>query len=426
MQNKVRVYIYGHHLKYMSKVITVAAPKQSINTEIKLVSSKSESNRALIINAVADNKCTLYNLSEARDTRTMLRLLTEKSDTLDVLDAGTTMRFLTALTSLGLKEGHKILTGTARMCERPIGILADALVELGANISFMKVAGYPPLEIQPFTGQKTNHIQIRGDVSSQYISALVMSAPLLPQGLELELTGKISSRPYIEMTLSLMSHFGVKTYWKENTIVVEAGQAYTANEYTIESDWSGASYWYSIVALSKDAKIELLGLKENSLQGDSAIVGIAAKMGVKSTFTKSGVLLESIPAEKEIDIDFSHCPDIAQTIAVIAAAKNIKVSMTGLESLRIKETDRITALQNELGKFNATMLETVADTFVIDGSKFQLNKTPIATYDDHRMAMAFAPLAILSDVIIDDPEVVVKSYPSYWNDLKHAGFTITE
>ena len=410
----------------MSKVITVAGPKQPINTAIRLVSSKSESNRALIINAVANNKCTLHNLSEARDTRTMLRLLTEKSDILDVLDAGTTMRFLTALTSLGLKEGKRVLTGTARMCERPIGILADALVELGADISFVKETGYPPLDIKPFSGQKTKHIKIRGDVSSQYISAVVMSAPLLPQGLELELTGKISSLPYIEMTLSLMAHFGVKTYWKENIIVVEAGQAYTANEYTIESDWSGASYWYSIVALSKDAKIELLGLKENSLQGDSAIVEIASKMGVKSTFTANGVLLESIPAEKEIAIDFSNCPDIAQTIAVIAAAKNIKVSMTGLESLRIKETDRITALQNELAKFNATMLETRNETFTIDGSLFQLNKTPIATYDDHRMAMAFAPLAVLSDIVIEHPEVVVKSYPSYWDDLKQAGFGITE
>ncbi len=373
----------------MSNTIVVSHPTGQIDTKIKLVSSKSESNRSLIINAVAGNKCQLDNLSEARDTRTMLRLLTNNEHTLDVLDAGTTMRFLTAYTALGIKEGERVMTGTPRMCERPIGLLVDALRELGADITYLKNEGYPPLQLKPFKGQQTSLLKIRGDVSSQYISALVMVAPLLPEGLKLELTGKISSRPYIEMTLDLMKHFGVKTHWEENTIVVPKGQQYTANQYTIESDWSGASYWFSIVALAKDAKIEVLGLKENSLQGDSAIVKIAEQLGVKSEFTKDGILLTKGTHVAETHIDFSHCPDIAQTVAVIAAAKKMKVSMTGLESLRIKETDRIQALQNELGKFGATMNEIEPDKFLVDGTNFKLNETPIDTYDDHRMAIEY-------------------------------------
>ncbi len=407
----------------MQESIIVSRPKGKIKASIKLVSSKSESNRALIIKAVSGNSCILHNLSEARDTQTMLRLLSSNEQLLDVIDAGTTMRFLTAY--FALSGADKILTGTARMCERPIGILVDALRTLGAQIEYLNKDGYPPIKIQPFQFSGHNHLQIKGDVSSQYISAILMSSVLLPEGIKLELTGKISSRPYIEMTLDLMRHFGVNSYWEGENVIVVPKQAYITNEYTIESDWSGASYWFSIVGLSEDAEIELIGLKENSLQGDSAIVKIMDELGVKAVFNHNGVVLTRKTAAKEAFIDFSDCPDLAQTVVAFAAAKGISLRIKGLESLRIKETDRITALQNEIGKYGATMTETSEQGYfeVKSSNQVVINSSiHIATYDDHRMAMAFAPLAMLGDITIQHPEVVQKSYPGYWNDLKAAGF----
>jgi 3-phosphoshikimate 1-carboxyvinyltransferase len=404
----------------MSEKVLVSKPSTPIYTKIRLSSSKSESNRALIINAVSGNKCVLHNLSDARDTQTMQRLLLSGDKTLDVLDAGTTMRFLVALKAL--KGENRIMTGTERMCERPVKILVDALRTLGAEVDYLGKEGYPPLEIKGFV-PKTNRVQIQGDVSSQYISALLMSSPLLPNGLELELTGKVASRPYIEMTLDLMKHFGMSHVWKGNTIKV-AKQDYTANEYTIESDWSGASYWFSIVALAEEAEIELLGLKQNSLQGDSAIVQIMDSFGVASTYTKEGVLLKKKENKKEVTIDFSDCPDLAQTVVACAAAKGISLKMKGIESLRIKETDRIAALQNELLKFNARLNELGEGWFEVVPSVQIPSQVQIETYDDHRMAMAFAPLAFVADLDILEPHVVRKSYPGYWDDLKKAGFEI--
>lgn len=408
----------------MQDSIIVSSPKAKIKASIKLVSSKSESNRALIINAVSGHRCTLDNLSEARDTQTMMRLLKSEDQLLDVIDAGTTMRFLTAYSALS--GADKILTGTARMCERPIGILIEALRTLGAQVDYLGKEGFPPIKILPFTYSGIKHVQIKGDVSSQYISAILMSSPFLPDGIELELTGKISSRPYIEMTLDLMRHFGVKSFWKDDNVIVVPKQEYIANQYTIESDWSGASYWFSIVGLSEDAEIELIGLKEHSLQGDSAIVKIMNELGVKAVFNQSGVLLSRKAAVKEAYIDFSDCPDLAQTVVAFAAAKGIKLQMKGLESLRIKETDRIAALQNEISKFGASMIElSQSGVFeVIPSDNVQIDpKISIETYDDHRMAMAFAPLAMLGDITIQHPHVVQKSYPGYWNDLIQAGFS---
>ena len=377
----------------------------------------------MIINAVSGNKCTLHNLSEARDTQTMQRLLASNDATLDVIDAGTTMRFLTAFTAISKRE--TIMTGTPRTCERPIGILAEALKSIGCDINYLQKEGFPPLNIKPYTGKLKNKITMQGDVSSQYISAVLMNAPLFEDGLIVELTGKIASRPYLDMTLVLMSHFGVQHEWVNNEIHIAGGQQYKVQEYTIESDWSGASYWYSIVALAdENTSIELLGLKENSLQGDSVLVEIMQPLGVKSTFNERGVVLTKIPHQKEVSIDFTHCPDIAQTLSVIAAAKNIKLSLSGLESLRIKETDRIYAIQTELAKFGASMNEAEEGVFVVESDSFKIDNQIVDTYDDHRMAMAFAPLALVGEVIIEEPDVVKKSYPGYWNDLKSVGFSI--
>lgn len=400
----------------------------TIHCQVTPPASKSESNRVLIIDALTGLKSNLENLSNARDTQTMIRLLRSNEEVLDVIDAGTTMRFLTAYLSITGQE--KTLTGTKRMCERPIKLLVDALKTLGANIEYKDKEGYPPLAIKKFDKEKvkTNHLRIKGDVSSQYITALLMIAPVLPNGLELELEGKIGSRPYIEMTLSLMKHFGVNSEWRENKISISA-QSYQPATYKVESDWSAASYWYSIVALAREAKIEILGYHKNTFQGDSAIVQIMENLGVKSIFTEKGILLEKKPEEvRSFSHDFTHCPDLAQTIAVVCAAKGIECTMTGLESLRIKETDRIAAIQNELRKFGSDLIETVPNLeFKIPGRSdkdlFKVEGQSVATYKDHRMAMAFAPLALAGPLTIENPDVVEKSYPHFWDDLKIAGFT---
>jgi 3-phosphoshikimate 1-carboxyvinyltransferase len=406
----------------MQEFLKIKKHPGKVHCSVTPPSSKSESNRVLIIDALTGFKSDLQNLSNARDTQTMIRLLNSEDHVLDVIDAGTTMRFLTAY--LAFKGQTRVLTGTKRMCERPIKLLVDALKTLGAGIGYLEKEGFPPIEIEIFEKNRvlTNQLKIKGDVSSQYITALLMIAPSLPKGLELELEGKIGSRPYIEMTLSLMKQFGVSAEWKDNIIKITP-QAYKPATYKVESDWSAASYWYSIAALSTDAKIEILGYKKESLQGDSIIAKIMEKLGVSSTFSDKGILLQKTKSEKSIEQDFTHCPDLAQTIAVICAAKGIECTMTGLESLRIKETDRIAALQNELRKFGSDLIEVEKNSkFKIQNSKFYVSGQTVATYKDHRMAMAFAPLALLGDIIIEHPEEVAKSYPHYWDDLKVAGF----
>jgi 3-phosphoshikimate 1-carboxyvinyltransferase len=399
----------------------ILVKKQSggIKEKIRLASSKSESNRALIINALSGFGGELKNLSTARDTQTMIRLLKSEDAVADVLDAGTTMRFLTAY--FAVTNQSKTMTGTPRMCERPIGILVDALRSIGCEIDYLGKEGYPPTQLKGFSEQKDNEISIRGDVSSQYISALLMISPMLPIGLTINLLGEIGSIPYITMTIKQMEAFGVKVRadWDNKKLSVEP-QIYQTTSYQIESDWSGASYWYSIVALAEnpDVEIELLGLKENSLQGDSVIVNIMSELGVKSTFTADGVLLQKTEANNSFRWDFTDCPDLAQTVAVVLVAKKIKGFFTGLESLKIKETDRVLALQNELAKIGGMLEEVEAKKKYEVSSVGNWTETPtFETYDDHRMAMAFAPLAMISDVIIVEPGVVAKSYPSYWEDL---------
>jgi 3-phosphoshikimate 1-carboxyvinyltransferase len=385
---------------------------------IPLPSSKSESNRALVIDALTAGKNTLTNLAEARDTQTMIRLLQTNPAVFDVLDAGTTMRFLTAF--VAVTNQQKVMTGTPRMCQRPIGILVDALRSLGAEIHYLGTEGYPPLAVQGLARQLTEKIQIRGDVSSQYISAILMIAPLLPLGLKLELEGKVGSRTYIEMTLELMAQFGIVYSWEGNTIQIQP-QSYQPSHFAVESDWSGASYWFSLLACADSGSFFLKGLKEKSLQGDAAIVEIMAHLGIRSTFQEGGLLLEKQVVTGLKSWDFTHCPDLAQTVAVTCAILGQNALFTGLESLRIKETDRILALQQELAKFHAELREISPDTFQVIPSVTMPRRVQIHTYEDHRMAMAFMPLVTKTELWIEDPEVVNKSYPSFWKQVDQAG-----
>lgn len=376
----------------------------------------------LIINALANGGSALHNLSDANDTQLMQRLVNSTAEEIDVEDAGTTMRFLTAYFTVSNKS--KVMTGSHRMKERPIGILVNALRSLGAEIDYLGVDGYPPHRLKGFKKQLTRSIKIRGDVSSQYISALMMVGPTLPFGLSLELEGKIGSRPYIEMTASLMKQFGVSADFTGNKITIEP-QLYKPTAYTVESDWSGASYWYSFTALAKTAEVTLPRISLNSLQGDRAIADIAEHFGVNSTSgANNTITLTKTDSKNELHWDFTHCPDLAQTVAVICAAKGIKGFFTGLESLRIKETDRIAALQNELRKIGADLIEDDAAHWRLIPTASLPAKASFNTYKDHRMAMAFAPLATLMDEVeIENPAVTRKSYPTFWDDVKGFGFS---
>ncbi len=407
-------------------MISLKAASKSIKGTIPIAASKSESNRALIIQALCDSPFELHNLSSARDTQTMIRLLESEGHVLDVIDAGTTMRFLTAYFSAVGRD--QILTGTPRMCKRPIGILVDALRSLGAEIEYWKQEGYPPLHIISKGDRMVGgELTISGSVSSQFITALLLIGPTLKGGLTLHLEGNIASKPYISMTLGLMEYFGVKAEWNDRIIRVPEKE-YQPREYTIESDWSAASYWYSMVALAENAEIKLLGLRDHSLQGDSHIAKLMESFGVKTTYQEDGILLTktNVFSGKELDIDFYKTPDLAQTIAVVSAATGLPVRMKGLETLRIKETDRILALQNELGNFNVSMSSEDDVHFTVKGD-FSTSFKPVETYEDHRMAMAFAPLIMVQDeLMIKEPEVVKKSYPEFWEHLELVGVTITE
>lgn len=403
----------------MSK-LALHHPTRLLQGQVPLESSKSESNRALIIQALAQGGIELEHLSAARDTQTLIRLLKSKEEVLDVLDAGTTMRFLVAYCAA---TGRKaVLTGTPRMQQRPIAILAEALRKLGTRIAYLGKEGYPPLRIEGFE-QTCREVSVRGDVSSQYISALLMAGPYMPQGLRLTLEGEVASKPYIDMTLQLMGRFGVHGRWEGQTIDLPA-QRYQPGAYAVESDWSGASYWYSMVALTRQAEVKLLGLREDSLQGDKAIVEIMERLGVASVFDADGVRLQKVARASRLDYDFSHCPDLAQTVAVLCAALELPARLTGLKSLRIKETDRIAALQAELAKFGVEVTVEGDDAMQLPGTPIRPARQPICTYDDHRMAMAFAPLALLYTIELEEPEVVAKSYPTFWDHLRLMGFNL--
>lgn len=415
----------------MNSYLVIPKCSRLVGTASQLSSSKSISNRALILKALSGNQSVVSNLSDARDTQLMMAALANAEKTIDVKDAGTTMRFLTAYFALTGK--NKILTGTARMKERPIGLLVDALRKLGATIDYIEQEGFPPIEVKGFKQQPTNQIEIPGNISSQYISALMMTAPLLHQGLTISLMGNVGSVPYILMTAELMKEFGVACAidWKKGIIEI-LHQSYQSTQYTVEADWSSASYWFGFTALAKEAEITLPNISEKSLQGDRVIVEIMDKLGVLSTFKDGSLHLSKKESVQQLIWDFKDCPDLAQTVFPVCAAKGIRGEFTGLESLRIKETDRIAALQNELAKLGAKLTEPSTGNWKLEtrnhkpasGIQQPATELTIHTYHDHRMAMGFAPWATLMDLKIEAPEVVNKSYPRFWEDMKGVGFEI--
>ncbi|KAA6349286.1 3-phosphoshikimate 1-carboxyvinyltransferase [termite gut metagenome] len=392
-----------------------------IKTITRLPSSKSISNRVLIINALAKGGHTPQNLSDSDDTRVMIEALNGETEVIDIMAAGTAMRFLTAY--LSVTPGTHIITGTERMQQRPIQLLVNALQELGAQIEYIRNEGFPPLRItgRELTGKE---ICLQGNISSQYISALLMIAPVLKNGLQLHLTGEIISRPFIRLTLELMKEFGIELSEDSPADISIKPQSYRSVPFTVESDWSAASYWYQIVALSNVAEVELPELFRNSCQGDSRGMEIFARLGVETVFTNQGVVLRKTSARIEkLEENFMDIPDLVQTFAVTCALLNIPFCFTGLQSLKIKETDRITALIVELGKLGYLLQEKNENILIWNGERKESPSRPIiATYEDHRMAMAFAPAAIrCPDMRIADPHVVTKSYPCYWEDLKKSG-----
>ncbi|WNJ19231.1 3-phosphoshikimate 1-carboxyvinyltransferase [Pontibacter sp. G13] len=407
-------------------MISLTAAQRRLNARIALPASKSESNRALIIKGLSKEPIELLNLASARDTQTMIRLMESEGHVLDVIDAGTTMRFLTAF--MAAQGRDQILTGTPRMCKRPIGILVDALRSLGAEIQYWKQEGYPPLHIvSKGTQMEGGEIEIAGNVSSQFISAILMISPTLKQGVKLHLTGDISSRPYIDMTRGLMSHFGVESHWEGATIVVPE-QSYQGGTLTIESDWSAASYWYSMLSIATEGEVFLEGLKSNSWQGDRGISDIMVHFGIQTQFEEGGIRLTKIPMEDPqglLEWDFTKTPDLAQTMAVVSAATGKPIKMSGLHTLRVKETDRIEALKEQLAKFQVDFL-VEGDTATVRKQAI-FTEALIETYDDHRMAMAFSPLVYkFGKLQLDDPEVVQKSYPEFWQHLASAGVATQE
>ena len=405
--------------------IKVTAPAK-IHTTIQLPSSKSISNRALIINALGNGTHHPENLSDCDDTRVMIRALNDDKETIDIMAAGTAMRFLTAY--LSVTPGTRIITGTERMQQRPIQVLVNALRELGADIEYVANDGFPPLRI---TGRelRKDTISLPGNVSSQYISALLMIAPVLTNGLTIRLTGDIISRPYINLTLQLMNDFGVRAEWTDDHRLKVEPQAYHSTPFYVESDWSAASYWYQIVALSKEAEVTLPGLFKDSYQGDSQVAGIFRSLGVETIYKDKAVILKKNGKSVErLDYDFINQPDLAQTFVVTCALLNIPFRFSGLQSLKIKETDRMAALITEMRKLGYILHETDGAVLSWEGERCTTEEHPaIDTYEDHRMAMAFAPTCLaLPEILINNPQVVSKSYPRYWEDLRQAGFIIKE
>ena len=426
--------IFAIRTRYIDmKQYRLTAPCR-LEATISLPASKSISNRALIIYALSGGKNMPSNLSDCDDTEVIINALRNMPEEIDIKAAGTAMRFMTAY--LSVMEGTHILTGTERMKHRPISILVDALRKLGANIEYVGTEGYPPLRI---TGQSLNGglLEIPGNVSSQYISALLMTAPMLKEGMTLHLLGDIISRPYIDLTLWMMGEFGADAEWFSNDTIVVKPQPYKSRDYFIESDWSGASYWYEMMALCADkrSEVKLTGLMDGSKQGDSTTRYIFSLLGVKTQFeSKQAGIAQTVTLKQngrcvpKLEYDFINAPDLAQTFVVTCAAKGIPFHFKGLSTLKIKETDRIEALKTEMRKLGYVLQDHNNSELIWDGERCDPTfEQGIDTYEDHRMALAFAPYAFLHDkLIINNPQVVTKSYPHYWEDLRLAGFTIEE
>ena len=397
-------------------------PTAVLHHQLNITGSKSESNRLLVLQALFP-QLEVVNLSNADDVKAMLSALGSTDPLKDIHHAGTTMRFLTAY--YATSEGQTVsITGSQRMQERPIGILVEALRQLGASLSYEKKEGYPPLRIE---GKKieTTEVQLPASVSSQYISALMLVAPRLEKGLEIVLEGTITSVPYIKMTQALLERVGIKTQFEGNRIQIATFQGkMDAQTLVVESDWSSASYFYSMVALASEAKIELTSYRKDSLQGDAVLQDLYRELGVSTHFTEKGIVLEKItnftPPEK-VAFDLVNAPDLAQTIAVSCAGLGVGCDLTGLHTLKIKETDRLVALEKELTKLGAVICVTEDSLHLESGAELK-SQIAIATYQDHRMALAFAPLALKVPIVIEEAMVVTKSYPDYWRDLEALGF----
>ena len=405
--------------------ITLQKSTIAKQSSIQITGSKSESNRLLLLKALYP-EISLDNVSNSDDSNLMTNALSTDSDVVDIHHAGTAMRFLTAYFSV--QEGREVtLTGSKRMKERPIEVLVEALQELGADISYVENKGFPPIKIK---GKKLTKykVSLKANVSSQYISALLLIASKLENGLELTLEGEITSVPYIKMTLSLLEEIGVESSFNENVITVKPA---TRNQHPhrliVESDWSSASYYFSMVAISEvGTEITLSSYKENSLQGDSVLAAIYKHFGVSTVFNDHKVTLKKEFSNLEpLTLNLKNAPDIAQTIAVTCFALGMSCDLTGLHTLKIKETDRLVALKNEIEKLGGQV--DITDKSLHLATSNTINElVSIATYHDHRMAMAFAPMALKTAIIIEDAEVVSKSYPSFWEDLKSVGFKITK
>jgi len=404
-----------------------------LNANIQLPASKSVSNRALIIYALSGGYKLPQNLSDCDDTEVIINAIRYMPEVIDIKAAGTAMRFMTAY--LSVMRGTHVITGTDRMKHRPIRVLVDALRKLGADIKYVGEEGFPPLRI---TGRKLTGglLEIPGNVSSQFISALLMIGPVLEEGLELRLTGNIISRPYIDLTLWMMREFGADADWSAGDTISVKPQPYKNRDYVIENDWSGASYWYEMVALSsdRDATVQLSGLMDGSKQGDSVVKYIFSLLGVKTKFeTSKKEGLQTVTLQRSgrcvprLEYDFVNSPDLAQTVVVACCAKGVPFHFRGLSTLKIKETDRIEALKKELLKLGYVLKDFNGSELVWDGTRCNpLKQAVIDTYEDHRMALSFAPLSLQQPIVINNPQVVTKSYPRFWDDLKSAGFEISE
>ncbi len=406
------------------ELIRPAAP---LAGDILLNGSKSISNRLLMIYALCEQHFEIHNLSNANDTLTLLRLLTNETDfMLDAGDAGTTFRFMCAYLSFRPKK--QVLTGSARMLERPIAGLVQALRQIGAQISYLRREGFAPLQMAEPLGILQNSVTVAADISSQFISALLLIAPTLPQGLNLQLQGEPVSLSYIQMTLSLMAEFGIDYDWdRPNHTISIKSQKYVGRYYSVESDWSAASYYYAMAALSDEAHLYLRGLNPLSVQGDAVVVKLMRSLGVETIWQEDGsaYLCRTDNCVERFEYNFILCPDIAQTFAVLCAAMNIPAHLTGLQTLKIKETDRIEALKTELTKLGADVSTTENSLTIHKGIDTDTSDVLISTYEDHRMAMAFAPLVLkLPNLYLEDKNVVKKSYPNFWNDLQTLGFQL--
>ena len=408
----------------------IIAPEK-LHVTVKLPASKSISNRSLIIYALAGGRMLPHNLSDCDDTQVIIDAIRYMPEVIDIKGAGTAMRFMTAY--LSVMRGRHVLTGTERMKHRPIGILVDALRQLGADIEYQGAEGFPPLVVKGQT-LRGGSLEIAGNVSSQYISALLMIGPMLAEGLELKLKGEIISRPYIDLTLWMMHEFGADADWSSIDAITVKPQPYRGREYLIENDWSGASYWYEMMSLTQDreAEVKLTGLTDGSKQGDSVVRYIFSLLGVKTIFEshddgqpQTVTLRRSNMCVPRLEYDFGNSPDLAQTVVVACCMKGVPFRFTGLSTLKIKETDRIEALKTEMRKLGYLLKSENDNCLIWDGSRTDLQKdAAIDTYDDHRMALAFAPASLKQPILINNPQVVTKSYPSYWDDLALAGFEV--